>query len=179
VSGRSRSMAIRELVRTGSLRYVRIRFEGTRTCGGSSSPTTGKAPAEERLSARDGDAPYTLADAGCINPWTRRRSPVRGREGGRVSVDLGPHHLAVHGVMRYVLKLRERPSPGSHRHRLPPPRGGKMGERQSGISSFLHRPVDYLSGVANNISYLRAWTCRHQSSERAQCIRCSSANCSV
>lgn len=103
--------------------------------------------------------PYTQEDA-------RRKQPLEAQallgeepEGEESLVlNLGPHHLGTHGLMRFVLRMRgeeilELGMDIGYHHRGVE----KIGERQTWHQFIPYTDrVDYLSGAANNLSYLTA-----------------------
>jgi NADH-quinone oxidoreductase subunit B/C/D len=102
-------------------------------------------------------APYTRADA------ERHQSldasayfPQEGEE--KFLLNIGPHHISTHGLMRFILSLHGESIEGidmdiGYHHRGVE----KIGERQSWHQFIPYTDrVDYLSGVANNLSYLIA-----------------------
>jgi NADH dehydrogenase I D subunit len=102
-------------------------------------------------------APYTRVDA------ERRQSldagayfPQEGAE--KFLLNIGPHHISTHGLMRFILSLHGEIIEGmdmdiGYHHRAVE----KIGERQSWHQFIPYTDrVDYLSGVANNLSYLIA-----------------------
>lgn len=120
--------------------------------------------------------PYTRADAQEHQPLDAGVI-MRGRgNGDRLLVlNVGPHHLSTHGLMRFVLALDGEEITGidmdiGYHHRSVE----KIGERQSWHQFIPYTDrVDYLSGVANNLSYLSAVEALAgiQVPQRAQYIR--------
>jgi len=119
--------------------------------------------------------PYMRRHAAKFQPAPA--SEILGHEAaeGHLLLNIGPHHYSTHGVLRIVLDLfGERISDcaldiGNHH------RGAeKIGERQSWHQFIPYTDrVDYLSGVANNLSYLNAveTLAGIEVPERAQYIR--------
>ena len=134
--------------------------------------------------------PYTLADARLHQPldagvFCRKVAPVSCKvepascqlPGNRedMLLNLGPHHISTHGLMRFVLALDgERITDldmdiGYHHRGVE-----KIGERQSWHQFIPYTDrVDYMNGTANNLSYLTAVETLAGIGvpDRAQCIR--------
>jgi NADH dehydrogenase I D subunit len=120
-------------------------------------------------------APYTVADA-------HERQPLDGgvyvnsADGEhRLILNIGPHHVSTHGLMRYIVGLEgeeilELGMDIGYHHRAVE----KIGERQTWHQFIPYTDrVDYLAGAANNLPYVMAveTLAGIRVPERAQVIR--------
>ncbi len=103
-------------------------------------------------------APFTRDDCRRLEPVDAREILGPRADAGDYLLNFGPHHYATHGIFRYVLALRgERIEAlgmdiGYHHRGVE-----KIGERQTWHQFIPYTDrVDYLAGVANNLSYLLA-----------------------
>jgi NADH-quinone oxidoreductase subunit B/C/D len=103
-------------------------------------------------------APYTLADAQKHQPLDAGiyLKTLKGEE--EFFLNIGPHHISTHGLMRFIISLHgEEISAldmdiGYHHRGVE-----KIAERQSWHQFIPYTDrVDYLSGLANNLSYVSA-----------------------
>ena len=101
--------------------------------------------------------PYTREDAIKYQP-ADARTYVKDAEAYEFLLNLGPHHIGTHGLMRYILALNGEEISELHleigyHHRA----AEKVGENQSWHQFIPYTDrVDYFGGVANNLAYLRS-----------------------
>lgn len=120
-------------------------------------------------------APYTQAEARTLQPRDAGFFFQTSPESPTFLLNVGPVHYSTHGLMRFVVSLKGEEVMGvdldiGYHHRGVE----KIGERQSWHQFIPYTDrVDYLSGVANNLSYLQAveTLAGIKVPERAQCIR--------
>jgi len=103
-------------------------------------------------------APYTHADARRYQPLDAGIYLKSASGGEDLILNVGPHHISTHGLMRFIVSLRGEEITGldmdiGYHHRGVE----KIGERQSWHQFIPYTDrVDYLSGLANNLPYLTA-----------------------
>ncbi len=102
--------------------------------------------------------PYTHADARRYQPLDAGIYLKSASRGEDLLLNVGPHHISTHGLMRFMVSLRGEEISGldmdiGYHHRGVE----KIGERQSWHQFIPYTDrVDYLSGLANNLPYLTA-----------------------
>jgi NADH dehydrogenase I D subunit len=102
--------------------------------------------------------PYTQAEARKYQPLDAGMY-LETETGGRAfQLNVGPHHLSTHGLLRFIVSLDGEEIQTLHMDIGYHHRGvEKIGERQSWHQFIPYTDrVDYLSGLANNLSYVSA-----------------------
>jgi len=120
-------------------------------------------------------APYTQADARRLQPRDGGLLLDRDSGSGDMILNVGPHHVSTHGLIRYVLALSGETISDmqieiGYHHRAVE----KIGERQTWHQFIPYTDrVDYLAGAANNLPYVMAveTLAGIRVPARAQCIR--------
>jgi NADH-quinone oxidoreductase subunit B/C/D len=119
--------------------------------------------------------PYTLADAHRLEPLDGGVYVERDGREHELILNVGPHHVSTHGLMRYIVSLHgeeitELDMDIGYHHRA----AEKIGERQTWHQFIPYTDrVDYLAGAANNLPYVMAveTLAGIEIPERAQVIR--------
>jgi NADH dehydrogenase I D subunit len=119
--------------------------------------------------------PYTHLDAQRHQPMDAGKYLDGRLAAGEYVLNVGPHHISTHGLIRFILKLDSEMVSAldtdiGYHHRAVE----KIAEHQSWHQFIPYTDrVDYLTGVANNLTYLLAVeaVAGIQVPERAQCIR--------
>jgi NADH dehydrogenase I D subunit len=103
-------------------------------------------------------APYTHAEARKYQPLDAGMYLETGSGERAFQLNVGPHHLSTHGLLRFIVSLDGEEIQTLHMDIGYHHRGvEKIGERQSWHQFIPYTDrVDYLAGLANNLSYVSA-----------------------
>jgi len=103
-------------------------------------------------------APYTRADAQTHQPLDAGVFVKKTEGDQEFLLNLGPHHIGTHGLMRFVLSLKGEEITDIHLDVGYHHRGvEKIGEHQSWHQFIPYTDrVDYFGGAANNLAYLNS-----------------------